>query len=241
MRLTLLFILFPFVVSAQTTQIIGAKNTLVKFPGKVQFDSLGNVTNGVQSTLVLPAGIIMSGGSQTAQYTRAYSTYTNGTATVTVQQNPSAVSSNTVIYPLSSGHMFTDADSGVLYTTPTQTGTLVQALTSPSTNTYASTLALNVLINTNVQTVSSAANLSMITGGFFIFTGSTTTWTLPNTSLYSGNRTFFIKNRGSGAITLNTNGGGNVIYTSTTVNTISLAAGESALLFFDGTYFCRLF
>jgi len=89
-------------------------------------------------------------------------------------------------------------------------------------------------------TTSGAGTLNLGTSTCYVFTGTTTTWTLP-TVAGNTNKTYFIKNRGSGAITLNSNAGGNDIYTTTAVNTITINAGESALLWNDGTYFLEMY
>ena len=89
-------------------------------------------------------------------------------------------------------------------------------------------------------TTSGAGTLNLGTSTAYIFTGTTTTWTLP-TVAGNTNKVYFIKNRGSGAITLNSNAGGNDIYTTSAVNTITINAGESALLWNDGTYFLEMY
>lgn len=87
---------------------------------------------------------------------------------------------------------------------------------------------------------SGAGTLNLGTSTCYVFTGTTTTWTLP-TIAGNTNKVYFIKNRGSGAITLNTNAGGNDIYTTSAVNTITINAGESELLWNDGTYFVEMY
>lgn len=67
------------------------------------------------------------------------------------------------------------------------------------------------------------------------FTGSTATWTLP-TPVGNGGLTFFIKNRGSGNLTINA-ASGNQIYSTTAVASIIVAAGSSVILSSDNTYF----
>lgn len=85
---------------------------------------------------------------------------------------------------------------------------------------------------------SSAATLSLTsnTASVYVFTGSTTTWTLPTVSGNTG-REIIIKNRGSGNITLNSNAGGNDIYNTSAANTISVTPGSSLVLINDGTYY----
>lgn len=84
--------------------------------------------------------------------------------------------------------------------------------------------------------VSGAGTLSLnTTYTHYVFTGTTTTWTLdPITG--NTNTSIFIKNRGSGAITLNTNAGASEIYSTSAVATISIAAGSAIILINDGTY-----
>jgi hypothetical protein len=86
-------------------------------------------------------------------------------------------------------------------------------------------------------TTSSAGTLTLSYGKDYIFTGTTTTWTLPAvaSTVFGRPNAITIKNQGSGAITLNTSGGGNDLYTNTSVNTITINAGESAFLLPDGT------
>lgn len=69
----------------------------------------------------------------------------------------------------------------------------------------------------------------------YIFSGTTTTWTLP---ALAGNTNvkFYIKNRGSGAITLNSNAGGNDIYNTSAINTFTINPGEAIILVNDGTF-----
>src|SRR5690606_22133799 len=84
--------------------------------------------------------------------------------------------------------------------------------------------------------ISSAGTLGLSSVySHYVFSGTTTTWTLP---VISGNTAvvFFIKNRGSGSITLNSNAGGNDIYDTSAVNTISIAAGAARRIWNDGTY-----
>lgn len=86
-------------------------------------------------------------------------------------------------------------------------------------------------------TISSAGTLVLDgTTSVYIFSGTTTTWTLPTVTGHSG-WVYHIKNRGSGAITLNTTAGGTDIYSTSAVNTITINAGEAYLLICDGTYF----
>lgn len=91
---------------------------------------------------------------------------------------------------------------------------------------------------TGLVTVSSASTLSLLYGGDYIFTGTTTTWTLPTILSNTKGRqnSILIKNRGSGSITLNA-ASGSTIYTTSAVSTITIVAGAACELVADGTYF----
>lgn len=91
-------------------------------------------------------------------------------------------------------------------------------------------------------TSSSAGTLTLIHGTDYVFTGTTSTWTLPapNAAVLGGQNGIKIKNRGSGAITLNSHSG-NTLYTTAAANTITIAAGASVELMPDGTYFLVIF
>lgn len=86
-----------------------------------------------------------------------------------------------------------------------------------------------------LDTVASG-NITMGAATYYSFSGTTATWTLPTLAASNG-FTYFIKNRGSGNLTINTNAGGNDIYDTATVNTITVSAGASVILHNDGTYF----
>lgn len=89
-------------------------------------------------------------------------------------------------------------------------------------------------INQRVVT-SAAATLTLSrAGSLFVFTGTTTTWTLPAVANNTG-LSYTIKNRGSGAITLQRAGTDN-LYDTTTQTSISIAAGATARVVNDGTY-----
>ena len=83
--------------------------------------------------------------------------------------------------------------------------------------------------------VSSAATLTIGNSATtYVFSGTTTTWTLP---AVSGNtsKVFFMKNRGSGDITLNRAGADN-IYDTAAVTSITITPGQSIMIQNDGTY-----
>lgn len=81
-----------------------------------------------------------------------------------------------------------------------------------------------------------SSSLTLFVGGAYVFTGTSVTWTLPAVNGTSG-RIYYIKNRGSGNITLNADSGSNEIYDSAPTNTITITPGNSARLVSDGTYF----
>lgn len=84
-------------------------------------------------------------------------------------------------------------------------------------------------------TTSSAGTLTLSNSGAYIFNGTTTTWTLPAVSGTTGT-IYYIKNIGSGSITLNADSGSNEIYTSSAVNTTTITAGSAIILISNGTY-----
>lgn len=85
-------------------------------------------------------------------------------------------------------------------------------------------------------TTSSAGTLTLDNSESYIFNGTTTTWTLPAVSGTTG-RIYYIKNIGSGSITLNADSGSNEIYSSSAVNTLTVTAGSAIILISNGTYF----
>lgn len=88
-------------------------------------------------------------------------------------------------------------------------------------------------------TVSSAGTLSLSYGKDYSFTGTTATYTLPAISGTKNSRTdqITIKNRGTGLLTVNSNAGGNDVYSTVAIATFTLSAGSSITLMPDGTYF----
>jgi hypothetical protein len=86
-------------------------------------------------------------------------------------------------------------------------------------------------------TVSSAGTLTLSTGGHYIFSGTTTTWTLPAVASSQVGLMYYLKNKGSGIVTINSSAGGNDIYSVSAVSTYALTAGSAIILVFDGTNF----
>lgn len=85
-------------------------------------------------------------------------------------------------------------------------------------------------------TRSAAGTLTLAYSNDYIFTGSTATYTLPAllSTANSGDYRIYIKNSGSGNITLNSNTG-STIYTTSLVSTMTIAPGSSVTLVPDGT------
>lgn len=74
-----------------------------------------------------------------------------------------------------------------------------------------------------------------VTREIHIFLGSTGTWTAPVLANNTWKK-LFIKNRGSGNLTINSNGGANDFYLTSALNTLTVAAGAAIILINDGTY-----
>ncbi len=99
--------------------------------------------------------------------------------------------------------------------------------------------AVETFLTVGALVTSSAATLTLSHRVDYVFTGTTTTWTLPavNANVTGRANAIIIKNRGTGNITLNTNGGSSVLFTSSLVNTLTISVGDSVTLVSDGTYF----
>lgn len=95
---------------------------------------------------------------------------------------------------------------------------------------------LDVGGSTGLKVTTSSTTLTLNASSTnYVFTGTTATWTLP-TVASSINRVYFIKNRGSGTLTINSNAGGNDIYTSSATNTTTVTAGQAIMLVNDGAF-----
>lgn len=90
-----------------------------------------------------------------------------------------------------------------------------------------------------VVNVSSAATLTLARdASVYVNTGAAATWTLPALANNTG-LTYRIKNRGSGAITLQ-RAGTDQLYDTAAQSSITIAAGASATIINDGTYWLSL-
>jgi hypothetical protein len=101
------------------------------------------------------------------------------------------------------------------------------------------TLVLNNTYYRGAPTVTSAGTITLSYITDYVFTGTTTTATLPAISAGTngdGNK-ITLYNRGSGNVTVNSAAGGNDIYKTSAVATFTLAPGVACTLFPDGTYF----
>lgn len=86
----------------------------------------------------------------------------------------------------------------------------------------------------NVRT--NAATLTLPTTNltnYYSFTGTTSTWTLPTVAAGT-NITYFVKNSGTGTLTINSNAGGTDIYYTSPLATISISTGNAIILHNDG-------
>ena len=91
------------------------------------------------------------------------------------------------------------------------------------------------------QTVKTSNTTTLTLGldaAVFVNTGAAATWTLPALANNTG-LTYRIKNRGTGAITLQC-AGADQIYATSAAASISIAAGDSATVTNDGTYWLSL-
>jgi len=106
----------------------------------------------------------------------------------------------------------------------------VMALTSDITNAVTGAIS-----NTNTSASTLTLSVSSPLVSYYVFTGTTATWTLP---VPAGNTTkkLSLINTGSGIVTVNTNAGANVFYNSgSTTNTYALLTGSNIELYSDGT------
>jgi hypothetical protein len=129
---------------------------------------------------------------------------------------------------------FTDAVAATLtsqlYITGVNSGTPATILTLDGDGSLTTTGKRSLAVTT-----SSAGTLTLGNSEAYIFNGTTTTWTLAPVSGTTG-RIYYIKNIGSGSITLNADSGNNEIYSSSAVNTITVTAGSAIILISNNTY-----
>lgn len=98
-----------------------------------------------------------------------------------------------------------------------------------------STAARGRIAVTRTITTNNATENLIGTRSDWVFTGTIATWTL-GALTGSTDIKYYIKNRGSGTLTINSNAGGNDIYTTLAVSTTTIAPGGSIILVSDGTF-----
>lgn len=88
-----------------------------------------------------------------------------------------------------------------------------------------------------IASVDAGATLTLEYGNDYFFSGTTATWTLPaiNANIAGRDNSITIKNRGTGNLTVNTDGGLNTMFTTALTNTIILSVGDAVVLMPDGT------
>lgn len=116
---------------------------------------------------------------------------------------------------------------GLLYSIWKEFSKLSDVLTFLST--YVSSISSGGVVNIN-QTI----NTALVN---HIFNGTTATWVLPSVASIDQWTTIYIKNRGTGTLTVNTTASANEMFTTSAVNTLSVTSGSSTMLVNDGTYY----
>lgn len=171
------------------------------------------------------------------------------TAGVRMDNLPNAVGTKMVRYNLSTGVVsYADTTAAAGNTIYTGNGTLsgdrtIDAashyllLNNLTTASFNSSGAITLNAGTRVQAYgaiqntvieSSAGTLTLDNALHYIFNGTTTTWTLPALGSNSG-VSYYIKNAGSGNITLQ-RGGSDNIYNTSSVTSITILPGEAKII-----------
>lgn len=134
----------------------------------------------------------------------------------------------------------TDASKNLISTTALPSGTTVDTQSPGDNSTKVATTAFvaNAVGAFFRSGNTSLANQPLNAKADYFFNGTTATWTLPvpNSSNYGLLYSITIKNRGSGNLTINSNSGGNDIYTTSAVNTETIAPGAAVMYVSDGVY-----
>ncbi len=123
-----------------------------------------------------------------------------------------------------------DAQHNTISTLNSQTVYHIRGINDASLGAYWEVVAVEGL---PLTTSSSAGTLTLaynLKKADYLFTGSTTTWTLPAVSSTRNGFEFNLINAGSGSITLNSSGGGNDIYNGSATNSITITAGSTKRL-----------
>lgn len=191
-------------------------------------DMVQMFTTGANTTAVL--GIINTAGGYSARFHKLGNvwfggrTATNTVPTASIHIVAGTATASTAPLKFTAGAILTVAESGVIETD------------GGNNLFYTNATAVRGRLQQN-RTLTSAAGTLSITDNYnhYVFTGSTSTWTLPAVS-GTANVIYYIKNRGSGVLTINTTSG-NEIYETAAVATINVSAGAALVLFSDGTYY----
>lgn len=205
------------VITGDTDEGLLVKSNSVR---GARIQTVPSSTNTVVEVLQLERG---STGGPGATGIGEYISFLNKTST-----NSSDVS-NTIISKFTDGTTATRTSQFVITGVNSASATNVLTLDGDGTITTIGKRIIGVV-------TSSAGTLTIGNAESYIFNGSTTTWTLPAVSGTTGT-IYYLKNIGSGSITLNSNAGGNDIYTSSAVNTTTITAGSAITLISNGTYF----
>jgi hypothetical protein len=96
---------------------------------------------------------------------------------------------------------------------------------------YLEAVATGIL---SVSTSSTSSTTLSTSNDLYVFSGTTATWTLPPLSGNTG-KFFFIKNRGTGNVTLQA-AGSDSLYKSAVVSSITILPGEAYIIANDGVY-----
>ena len=94
--------------------------------------------------------------------------------------------------------------------------------------------ALNVNGAFNLSPAASSGTVTLGSKSFYVNTGGNVIWTLPLIASSLG-ATYFIKNRGTGTITLNASGSDSLFFTSATYS-VAISPGEAYIVSCDGSY-----
>lgn len=156
-----------------------------------------------------------------------HGTATTGTAGL-FQSASTGSGSTLVVDNSSTGLIATFGQSGTVKVSIANNG----GISTPINNGGANDLVRNTDLQAG-NTVSSASTLSLVNGGYYTFSGTTSIWTLPAIAGNIGKR-FLIMNQGTGMITVNTAAGGNDIYNGANINVITINSGEIAVLYNNG-------
>ncbi len=196
--------------------------------GPVYFGANGNVYQ-----FITAGGNILMGSNFTAD---------NSTAGLQVTKTSAQIAAH---YDASHYTTFATGSTGNLTILPSGGKTIVNSTLAVTDGTQAAGYSFNSDISGNglwtnprvgaITSISAgSATLSNTTTGDIVFTGTTSTFTLPAVAGNSGMK-YIIKNRGSGNITLQRAGSDN-IYTTTTVTSIIIIPGATCMITDDATY-----